>query len=184
MSGVFSGQQWTQASGSTWSVIIEPDFVNAVRQDPPKLAWPAKLRKRDCSLQVAELCNHLALSSTEARSNSEQIVTKSQAASGESGSKEARKEVVKEIIETAGKGVNQGAEAKGKLLHNSMDMLGAAADGRSFADIQGFANLAVSLIKETHAENEADSLYTSLANGIANSPSGESPSTVNARYSA
>lgn len=30
MSGVFAGQQWTQASGSTWSVLIEPDFVNEV----------------------------------------------------------------------------------------------------------------------------------------------------------
>ena len=133
-------------------------------------------------LQVAELCNHLALSSTEARSNSEQIVTKSQAASGDSGSKEARKEVVKEIIETASKGVNQGAEAKG--THKVYTCAKLIADERFSTDIQGFANLAVSLIKETHAENEADSLYTSLANGIAKSPSGESQATVNARYSA
>lgn len=32
MSGVFSGNQWTTASGSTWRVVIEPDFVNQVSQ--------------------------------------------------------------------------------------------------------------------------------------------------------
>ena len=28
---VFSGNQWTTASGSSWAVVIEPDFVNSVR---------------------------------------------------------------------------------------------------------------------------------------------------------
>lgn len=65
-------------------------------------------------MQVAELCNHLGLASAEARSASEEIVTRAQAASGDDGTTQARKDVVKSILEAVQeRGLNQGAEAKG-----------------------------------------------------------------------
>jgi len=140
MSGVFSGNQWTTSSGSTWSVVIEPDFVN----------------------QVAELCNHLALASAESRSASEELVTKAQAAGGADGTAEQRGQLVKEVLNAvATRGLNPGAEPK---------------------DLEGFTNLAVALISTTFEGQDAEELFTQLAEGVAKNASSESSATINARY--
>merc|ERR1711939_749894 len=140
MSGVFSGNQWTTSSGSTWSVVIEPDFVN----------------------QVAELCNHLALASAESRSASEELVTKAQAAGGADGTAEQRGQLVKEVLNAvATRGLNPGAEPK---------------------DLEGFTNLAVALISTTFEGQDAEELFTQLAEGVAKNASSESSATINAPY--
>lgn len=73
-------------------------------------------------VQVAELANHLALASQEARTTSESLVEKAQLASGDSGSSDARKEVVKEIVKVVEQsGLNQGAEARGAFIHALYD---------------------------------------------------------------
>ena len=38
MTGVFSGNQWTTPSGSSWNIIIEPDLVNQVSKGPSLLS--------------------------------------------------------------------------------------------------------------------------------------------------
>ncbi|KAK9896883.1 hypothetical protein P389DRAFT_168600 [Cystobasidium minutum MCA 4210] len=143
---VFAGNQWTTASGSSWAVVIEPDFVNS----------------------VAELANHLALQSQDARSTSEKLVEKAQAQSApDSGSSNGRKEVVKELIGVVAEGgLNQGAEAR---------------------DIEGFVNLASALVKTLFkdSEEEIDQLLVQLAQGVAKpSSSNEGSATTHARYNA
>jgi len=91
MSGVFSGNQWTTASGSTWRVVIEPDFVN----------------------QVAELCNHLSLASKDTRATCEKIVEQAQAVGDGSSDAGKQKEVVKSLVSLVEeKGINPGAEPR------------------------------------------------------------------------
>ncbi|KAL7007700.1 hypothetical protein EMMF5_002776 [Cystobasidiomycetes sp. EMM_F5] len=138
MSGVFAGNQWTTASGSTWSVIIEPTFVS----------------------QVAELANHLALASQDARTASEGIVEHAQAAGD---ARPAQQKVVDEILQLASeRGVNQGAEAR---------------------DIQGFSNLALVLINSTFQDhNDRNTRVQALASAVAKGQSNEVPTTAFARY--
>jgi len=161
--------------------------------------------------QVAELANHLALASTEARTTSEKIVENAQAASGESGSSDARKEVVKEIVRVVKEsGLNQGAEARGAhtltFTHNlcvvyadapavlyclccAHSSLPSLLLGRSLVhatDIEGFVNLSSALIRTLFKDNdaEAEDLLVSLGEGTAKSASSETGTTIHARYNA
>lgn len=114
MSGVFAGNQWTTASGSTWSVIIEPTFVSQVSCS---IAEPVSEEFQSSDVdnsQVAELANHLALASQDARTASEGIVEHAQAAGD---ARPAQQKVVDEILQLASeRGVNQGAEARGEPI--------------------------------------------------------------------
>lgn len=65
----------------------------------------------DCCIQVAELSNHLALASQDARTASEKIVESAEEA-GED--KSAQQKVVDNLLDQiAETGVNQGAETRG-----------------------------------------------------------------------
>lgn len=72
---------------------------------PGNFAEPSRGR-----VQVAELCNHIALQSQESRSKAEELVAKAQASDGA----DKRKEVVRELLDVVRQnGVNAGAEPSG-----------------------------------------------------------------------
>lgn len=190
MSGVFSGNQWTTASGSTWRVVIEPDFVNQVRPEQSMeepLLTPGGLPVRN---QVAELCNHLSLASQEARAECEKLVEQAQQAS--EGSESNKKEVVKSVVGLAQRnGLNAGAESRGEQQRALFRAHRVLLTDR-LADIEGFANLAATLVEQyfaaaakdaSNSSQEAEQLLTSLSSAVSKPQSSESAAATSARYS-
>merc|ERR1712093_442046 len=161
MSGVFSGNQWTTSSGSTWSVVIEPDFVN----------------------QVAELCNHLALASAESRSASEELVTKAQAAGGADGTAEQRGQLVKEVLNAvATRGLNPGAEPKDLegFTNLAVALISTTFEGQDAEEL--FTQLTEGVAKNASSESSAtiNARYNSLSSLYNSLPSSASSNTRSA----